>query len=116
MGTRQGLISLGSLTASPPTEAQISHALQLPSCPTGCQGLASRGTEAQRAMAWHSMGAGVLSYVTRSPLCLVSHNFLNLLGGWGKETLFCFGCEVLDALLPGLHPSDPSHEDRSRED
>lgn len=71
---------------------------------------------AQRGTAQHSTGAGVLSYVTRSPLCLVSHNFLNLLGGWGKETLFCFGCEVLDALLPGLHLSDPSDEDRLRED
>lgn len=61
-------------------------------------------------------GAGALSYVTRPPLCLFSHNFLNLLGGWGKEPLFCFGCEVLDASLPGLRPSDPSNEDRSRED
>lgn len=63
-----------------------------------------------------SAGAGALSYVTRPPLCLFSHNFLNLLGGWGKEPLFCFGCEVLDALLPGLRPSDPSNEDRLRED
>lgn len=64
----------------------------------------------------HGAGAGKLSYVSRPLLCLFLCNFLNLLGGWGKELLFCFGCEVLEALLPGLHPSDPSNEDRLRED
>lgn len=79
-------------------------------------GEGSPAPTARRGTARHRAGAGALSYVTRPLLCLFSHNFLNLLGGWGKEPLFCFGCEVLDASLPGLRPSDPSDEDRSRED
>lgn len=113
----QGLSQQAHRAVCPPTGSGVS--LPGPTCTTtaaaSCR-LARAHQPQRRGMARRGTGAEALSYVTRPPLCLFSHNFLNLLGDWGKEPLFGFGCEVLDASLPGLRPSDPSNEDRWKED